>query len=56
MTDYKTYRLSEIAYSTKGKKPKTVSKEKSDGFEIPYVDIKAFEKGIIDNYTDLMVR
>lgn len=52
MTDYKTYRLSEIAYSTKGKKPKTVSKEKSDGFEIPYVDIKAFEKGIIDNYTD----
>ncbi len=47
-----TYKLSEIARSTKGKKPKSVSKEKTDGFEIPYVDIKAFEKGIIDNYTD----
>lgn len=47
-----TYKLSEIAQSTKGKKPKSVSKEKTDGFEIPYVDIKAFEKGIVDNYTD----
>ena len=47
-----TYKLSEIARSTKGKKPKSVSKENADGFEIPYVDIKAFEKGIVDNYTD----
>ena len=47
-----TCKLSEIARSTKGKKPKSVSKEKTDGFEIPYVDIKAFEKGIVDNYTD----
>ena len=46
------YKLSEIAHSTKGKKPKTLSKEKTIGFAIPYVDIKAFEKGIIDNYTD----
>lgn len=52
MTNYPTYKLSEIARSTKGKKPKSVSKEKTDGFEIPYVDIKAFEKGIVDNYTD----
>jgi len=52
MPTYPTYKLSEIARSTKGKKPKSVSKEKTDGFEIPYVDIKAFEKGIIDNYTD----
>ena len=52
MPTYPTYKLSEIAHSTKGKKPKTISKEKTDGFEIPYVDIKAFEKGIIDNYTD----
>lgn len=52
MTDFSTYKLSEIARSTKGKKPKSVSKEKTDGFEIPYVDIKAFEKGIVDNYTD----
>lgn len=47
-----TYKLSEIARSTKGKKPKSVSKEKTDGFKIPYVDIKAFEKGLVDNYTD----
>lgn len=52
MPTYPTYKLSEIARSTKGKKPKSVSKEKTGGFEIPYVDIKAFEKGIIDNYTD----
>lgn len=52
MPTYPTYKLSEIAQSTKGKKPKNISKEKTDGFEIPYVDIKAFEKGIIDNYTD----
>ena len=52
MPTYPTYKLSEITRSTKGKKPKSVSKEKTDGFEIPYVDIKAFEKGIVDNYTD----
>ena len=52
MPTYPTYKFSEIARSTKGKKPKTISKEKTNGFEIPYVDIKAFEKGIIDNYTD----
>ena len=52
MPSYPTYKLGEIARSTKGKKPKTISKEKTNGFEIPYVDIKAFEKGIIDNYTD----
>ena len=52
MPIYPTYKLSEIARSTKGKKPQTISKEKTDGFEIPYVDIKAFEKGIIDNYTN----
>ena len=52
MTTYPTYKLGNVARSTKGKKPKTISKEKMNGFEIPYVDIKAFEKGIIDNYTD----
>ncbi len=52
MPAYPTYKLGEIARSTKGKKPKSVSKEKTEGFEIPYVDIKAFEKGIVDNFTD----
>ena len=52
MPTYPIYKLSEIARSTKGKKPKSVSKEKTDGFKIPYVDIKAFEKGMVDNYTN----
>lgn len=33
----------------KGKKPKKQNKETADGF-LPYVDIKAFEKGIVDSY------
>jgi type I restriction enzyme S subunit len=33
----------------KGKKPLAQSKEPADGY-LPYVDIKAFEQGIIDNY------
>ena len=36
---------------TKGKKPKNQSNECKDGF-MPYVDIKAFETGVIENYTD----
>lgn len=35
----------------KGKKPKTQSPVKEKGMQ-PYVDIKAFETGVIDNYTD----
>ena len=33
----------------KGKKPKAQSSTQHDGY-LPYVDIKAFEQGIIDNY------
>lgn len=40
-----------IMNMTKGKKPIHQSKEEHDGF-LPYVDIKAFEKNIIENYTD----
>ena len=35
----------------KGKKPKSQSSTKEKGMQ-PYVDIKAFETGVIDNYTD----
>ena len=35
----------------KGKKPRTQSPVKEKGM-MPYVDIKAFETGVIDNYTD----
>lgn len=41
--------LGTILHMEKGKKPKNQSKEPADGF-LPYVDIKAFEKGIVDSY------
>ena len=41
--------LGSILHMEKGKKPLAQSKEPVDGY-LPYVDIKAFEKGIIDNY------
>lgn len=45
-------RLGDIAFSEKGKKPKNQSSVKTDEFCYPYVDIEAFEKGIIKSYTD----
>ena len=36
---------------TKGKKPLNILQNIEDGY-LPYVDIKAFETGIVDNYTD----
>lgn len=41
--------LGSILHMKKGKKPLDQSKEPADGY-LPYVDIKAFEQGIIDNY------
>ena len=43
------YELGTILHMEKGKKPKKQSTEVADGF-LPYVDIKAFEKGIVDSY------
>ena len=43
--------LGSIIHLTKGKKPHTQATTPQNGF-LPYVDIKAFEKGIIDNYAD----
>lgn len=40
-----------IMHLIKGKKPKNQSSECKNGF-MPYVDIKAFETGKIENYTD----
>lgn len=45
-------RVGEYVISIKGKKPKRVSKEKTKECSIPYINIKAFEKNIIDEYTD----
>lgn len=43
--------LGSIIHLTKGKKPHTQATTLQNGF-LPYVDIKAFEKGVIDNYAD----
>lgn len=45
-------KLGDVAKSFKGKKPRSLSAERNEEFSIPYVDIKAFERKIIDNYTD----
>lgn len=44
--------LSKVVVFSKGKKPNTLLNEMQSGF-VPYVDIKAFEKGIIDDYADI---
>lgn len=50
--DWHWVKLGEYVNSIKGKKPKSVCKEKTKSHSIPYVNIKAFEQGIIDEYTD----
>lgn len=47
----KTTVLEGILSLKKGKKPRTQSSSQEKGM-LPYVDIKAFETGVIDNYTD----
>lgn len=41
--------LGEILHIQKGKKPRSQSAEALEDY-LPYVDIKAFEKGVVDNY------
>jgi len=45
-------RVGEYVISVKGKKPKKISPVKTHEFSIPYVNIKAFEKNVIDEYSD----
>ncbi len=49
---WKIVRLGDYIISKKGKKPKFVSKEKNAECDVPYVNIKAFEQNIIDEYTN----
>ncbi|AMR33681.1 hypothetical protein A0256_20725 [Mucilaginibacter sp. PAMC 26640] len=49
---WRVTKLADFVKSKKGKKPKFVSTEQTPEFNIPYVNIKAFEKNIIDEYTD----
>src|SRR5690554_1266453 len=44
--------LKEVVTYSKGKKPKVLSKERTEKLQIPYINIKAFEKGIFEEYTD----
>ena len=45
-------RLGDFAKTEKGRKPKLLSTERTEACSIPYVNIKAFEKNVIDEYTD----
>ncbi|MBU1183111.1 MAG: restriction endonuclease subunit S [Proteobacteria bacterium] len=45
-------RLGDFVITEKGKKPKNISNKYNDIYHLPYVNIKAFEKNIIDEYTD----
>jgi len=44
--------LGEVCLSSKGKKPPILENKISEIVNVPYINIKAFEKGIIDEYTD----
>jgi len=44
--------LDEVCYYSKGKKPPVLSSNMSDDINVPYINIKAFEKGIIDEFTN----
>ncbi|TLU87348.1 MAG: restriction endonuclease subunit S [Chlorobium sp.] len=51
-SDWKVERLGDFALHEKGTKPKRSQKNADDVFTCPYVDIQAFEKGIVKEYTD----
>jgi type I restriction enzyme, S subunit len=50
--DSKVVKLGAYVESVKGKKPKRISNVKTKECPLPYVNIKAFEKGVIDEFTD----
>ena len=45
-------KLGEVCTYTKGKMPPLLSDSKTKDCSIPYINIKAFEKGIISEYTN----
>ena len=50
--DWALEKLGDFADHEKGKKPKSQSPIQTDIFKYPYVNIQAFEKGIIESYTN----
>lgn len=45
-------RFLDLVSYRKGKKPSVLVKEQSKKFNIPYIDIEAFEKGVLKQYTN----
>jgi type I restriction enzyme S subunit len=45
-------KLGEICTYSKGKKPAILKEVKTKECSIPYINIKAFEKGVISEYTN----
>lgn len=52
MKNWIKIKLGDPIIAIKGKKPKNLSSIKDGRFNIPYINIKAFETKIIDEYTD----
>ena len=52
MSEWKTKKLSDCLSATKGKKPKVLLEDNAVGFT-PYIDIKAFELGVIRQYAEI---
>lgn len=50
--DWQIKKLGEVCFYSKGKKPKMLTGEKTGNAKLPYINIKAFEKGVFDEYTD----
>ncbi|OIO71193.1 MAG: hypothetical protein AUJ56_04800 [Zetaproteobacteria bacterium CG1_02_49_23] len=51
-TTWEAEKLGNFVVNEKGKKPKSQSPEQSETHTIPYVDIEAFEEGIIKSWTE----
>lgn len=51
-SSWEVVKLDEVCSYSKGKKPVSLSAENNSKNNIPYINIKAFEKGIFDEYTD----
>ncbi|MDZ7725574.1 MAG: restriction endonuclease subunit S [candidate division KSB1 bacterium] len=50
--DWIKIKLGKVCNYSKGKKPKVLAKKYSEATPYPYVNIKAFEKGIFEEYTN----
>lgn len=51
-TSWVVTKLGDFVENEKGKKPKSESKLRTDSHTLPYVDIKAFEEGVINSWTN----